>query len=228
MRSGKISAELYNNAFVLCPLCGERKARRTCPAVGQQICTVCCGTKRLKQIKCPSDCVYLASAREHPAAVQLRRQQRDLEAVVPFMRDLNERQSQLFFLVGTFLARYQSPELQPLVDEDVTEATAALASTFETASRGLIYDHRPASLPAERLVSGLKPILAEAGANGGSAFERDAAVVLRRIEGASRALRTKEPSDRGAFLELLGRMIRTPADTDPGTAAPEPSRLIVP
>jgi len=51
---------------------------------------------------------------------------------------------------------------------------------------------------------------------------------LRRIEGASRALRTKEPSDRGAFLELLGRMIRTPADTDPGTAAPEPSRLIVP
>ncbi len=51
-----------------CPLCSQRKARRACPALGHQICAVCCGTKRLTQIPCPSDCVYLASAREHPPA----------------------------------------------------------------------------------------------------------------------------------------------------------------
>src|SRR4029079_6022625 len=61
-----ILAGLYNNAHVICPLCGVRRARRGCPALGKQICAVCCGTKRLVEIQCPSDCAYLATAREHP------------------------------------------------------------------------------------------------------------------------------------------------------------------
>ena len=66
----------------------------------------------------------------------------------------------------------------------MAEAAAALAATFETAARGVIYEHRPASLPAERLATALKPVLAEAGKGSASAFERDAAVVLRRLEEA--------------------------------------------
>ena len=50
-----------------CPLCHTRKPRRACPALNQTICAVCCGTKRLIEIQCPDDCVYLTSAREHPA-----------------------------------------------------------------------------------------------------------------------------------------------------------------
>src|SRR6266478_9335652 len=105
------------------------------------------------------------------------------------MRDLSERQSKLFFLITAFLARYQAPELQTPIDEDVADAMGALAATFETASRGLIYDHRPASLSAERLTVALKPLLAEAGRSTGTAFDRDAAVVLRRIETAARDIR---------------------------------------
>src|SRR5947199_8670073 len=134
---------------VVCPLCGMRRARRGCPAVGKQICAVCCGTKRLVQIKCPPDCVWLASAREHPPAVVVRQQQRDVGLLLHVMRDFSQRQSQIFFLVSTFLVRYEPPELQSLIDDDVAEGMGALAATFETASRGLIYDHRPASLPAE-------------------------------------------------------------------------------
>src|SRR5207247_6809666 len=53
--------KLYNNTTaVLCPLCGTRRARRGCPALSQQICAICCGTKRLVQIQCPSDCTWLA------------------------------------------------------------------------------------------------------------------------------------------------------------------------
>ena len=48
---------------MLCPLCGKRNARRACPALGHLICAVCCGTKRLTEIACPSDCGYLATAR---------------------------------------------------------------------------------------------------------------------------------------------------------------------
>ncbi len=145
------------------------------------------------------------------------------------MRDFNERQSQLFFLVNTLLVGYQPPELQPLIDDDVAEAAAALAATLETSARGVIYEHRPASLPAERLMSALKPLLAEAGQNGGTAFERDAAVVLRRIEEAAREVRVSDAGNRRAFLDLVGRVIRkSDSGSESAHAAPEPTRLIVP
>lgn len=211
-----------------CPLCGARKARRACPALNQQICSVCCGTKRLVEIHCPSDCPYLSSAREHPAAAVVRQQQRDVGRVVHIMRDLNERQSHLFFLAATFLARYEPPELQPLIDDDVAEAAAALAATFETSSRGVIYEHRPASLPAGRLATALKQLLAETAQTISSSFERDAAVILRRIEEAARELRAAAPSQRRALIDLLARAVK-PADPEASASAPlEPSRLIVP
>ena len=187
---------------------------------------MCCGTKRLVEIQCPSDCVYLATAREHPPAAILRRHQRDVELLVRFMRDLNERQSQLFFLIAAFLLRYHPSELQPLIDDDVIEATAALAATFETASRGVIYEHRPASPPAERLATALKPLLAKAGQNGGTPFERDAAVVLRRIEEAACEAHAIDRDNRRAFLDLLGRVIPKSDEPEPPPAASP--RLIVP
>jgi len=213
---------------VICPLCGTRRARRGCPALSKQICAVCCGTKRLTQIQCPSDCAYLASAREHPPAAAIRQQQRDVGLLAQFMRDFNQRQSQMFFLMATFLARYEPLELQPLIDDDVREAAAALAATLETASRGVIYEHRPASLSAERLMSALKPLLAEAGKGAGSSFERDAGVVLRRVEEAAREARALEPDNRRVLLDVIGRvMTRTPADEGAAQPTSEP-RLIVP
>ena len=147
------------------------------------------------------------------------------------MRDLNERQSQLFFLATTFLVRYESGDLQPVIDEDVAEAAAALAGTFETASRGLIYEHRPASLPAHRLATSLKSVLLEAGKNATSSFDRDAAIVLRRIEESARDVRLQDPSSRRAWLDLLGRVIR-PADSAEAATVEggerERPRLIVP
>jgi hypothetical protein len=146
------------------------------------------------------------------------------------IRDFNERQSQLFLLIGTFLVRYEAPELQPVIDDDVAEAMAALAATFETSARGVIYEHRPASLPAERLVAGLKPLLAEAGRGAGTSFERDAAAVLRRIEDAVREVRASDQDNRRAFLDVLARVVRKGDEEAAGEAAEPtpPSRLIVP
>jgi hypothetical protein len=215
---------------VLCPLCGTRRARRGCPALDKQICAVCCGTKRLVQIKCPSDCAWLVTAREHPPAAIVRQQQRDVGLLVQFLRDFSQRQSQLFFLITTFLVRYEAPEFQTLLDDDVAEAMSALAATFDTASRGLIYDHRPASVVAERLTTALKPVLAEAGRGAGSAFERDAAVVLRRVEEAVGDIRALDQGNRKAFLDLLGRVVTKTPDpgTEPAGDASDRPRLIVP
>jgi len=215
---------------VICPLCGTRRARRGCPALGKQICAVCCGTKRLVEIQCPGDCPWLASAREHPPAVAVRQQQRDMGLIMECMRDFSRRQSQLFLLVTTFLVRYEAPELQRFVDHDVTDALSALAATFETASRGVIYEHRPASLAAGHLMSALKPVLADAGQGGGTPFERDAVVVLRRVADSASRVRALEAGSTRAFLELLGRVIQ-PTDgekPDETTAAQDAPRLIVP
>jgi hypothetical protein len=182
------------------------------------------------QIQCPADCAYLTSAREHPAAATVRRQQQDLGLLVGFMRDLNQRQSQLFFLVTMFLVRYEPGDLQPIIDDDAAEAAGALAATLETSARGVIYEHRPASLPAERLMSALKPVLSEAGGpNAGSAFERDAAVVLRRVEEAARRIREHDTGNHRAFLDLVGRVMKKSDETSGGGGSKsEPSRLIVP
>ena len=217
-----------------CPLCGTRRARRSCPAVGQRICPVCCGTKRMVEISCPSDCGYLVSAREHPASVVVRQQHRDVAFVTQAIRDLSERQAELFFLVATTLAQHQPEALQPLIDDDVVEAMTALAGTFETSARGVIYEHRPASLPAERLAAALKPVINEAGRGLGSSFERDAASVLRGIASAAREAAAADPSNRRAFLDMLRRVLdRTApaAGSHSAAAAPpaaETSRLIVP
>ena len=222
-----MGAKVHDNAVVACPLCQERKPKRACPAVGQQICTVCCGSKRLVQIDCPADCVYLASAREHPAAADVRRHRRDAGRMIEAMRDLSERQSDLFLLVCSFLVGYKSPELHPLVDQDVADAAAALAATLETSARGVIYEHRAASLPAQRLASALKPVIDQAGGPGGTAFERDAAVVLRRLEASVHAMRADEPSRARPFLDLLARTT-TASAAEATPAAAEGPRLILP
>ena len=203
-----------------------------CPALNDQICAMCCGTKRMVEIRCPSDCPYLATAREHPPAVVVRQQRHDLGLLVEFLRDLNARQSQLFFLIGALIARYKPSELESIVDDDVVQAAGTLAATYETAARGVIYEHRAASIPAARLATALKAALTETAGAGGSAFERDAAVILRRIEQAARRVNEAGSPDSRAFLALLDRVVSRPPDGNDRNDTPvEPageSRLIVP
>jgi len=228
MSSTGVRGGLYNSSAVLCPLCGLRRARRGCPALDKQICAVCCGTKRLVQIQCPSDCTWLASARQHPPAVVVRRQQRDVGMLVHVTRDFSERQSQILLLLATFLLQYGADDLHGLIDDDVAEAVSSLAATLETAARGVIYEHRPASLPAERLGTALKRLLAEAGKETPSSFDRDAAVVLRRIEEGVRDAHAADMPNRRAFLNLLSRALPKRGDVDAAESPADQPRLIVP
>ena len=75
----KDSRLVGHNPRCVCPPCGARRARRGCPALADQICAVCCGTKRLVQIECPADCAWLgerprtsAGGRRPPATARHR------------------------------------------------------------------------------------------------------------------------------------------------------------
>jgi hypothetical protein len=209
-----------------CPLCRSRKARRACPALNQTICPVCCGTKRLTEIQCPDDCPYLTSAREHPAAVVKRQQEHDVAILLPTLQGLTERQYQLFFLFQSLIARHTPEGFARLVDDDVAEAAAAVASTLETAARGVIYEHTAQSRVAQRLANEMKTMLAEMRQQGATVYDREAAIVLRAIEKGARETRKMEPGDT-SYLTLMARLLlrnRTSAAQPPA----EPGSLIIP
>jgi hypothetical protein len=207
---------------MLCPSCGQRKSRRACPALGANICPVCCGTQRLVEIKCPADCGYLASAREHPSAIVRRRQERDVEELLPTIRHLTERQYQVFFLFHTLIARFTPQGFTGLVDTDVADATSAVAATLETAARGVIYEHTPQGPPAQALATELKTMLAQMREQGAKVFDREAAIVLRAIEQGARGSTASDASPT-RYLDLVARLLdmtRSPAPPPADRASP--------
>src|SRR6266487_51153 len=52
-------------ASVKCVYCHTSKGKRTCPALGGLICSVCCGEHRLISINCPADCPYLEAGTDY-------------------------------------------------------------------------------------------------------------------------------------------------------------------
>ena len=211
-----------------CPSCGQRKGRRECPALRASICAICCGTKRLVEIRCPETCSYLVSAREHPAAVVKRQQESDVAVLLPTISHLTERQYQLFFLIHSVIARHKPEALSRLVDEDVAEAAAAVAATVETAGRGVLYEHRPASLPAQRLAKEMSAMLEEVRGHGTKIYDGELAITLRAIERGARETR-KQSGDDTAYIALVARLLHVRrGQTSPDDAAQPTSSLILP
>ena len=191
-----------------CPVCNQRKGRRACPALRQTICTVCCATKRLVEIDCPADCPHLAAAREHPAAVVKRQQERDVALLLPTIHELTERQYQIFFLFHTAIARHTPEGFARLNDDDVADAAGALAATFETAARGVIYEHTAGSIVARRLADDLRAMLEEMRKQGAKVFDHEISVVLRAIERGARETRTQAGGATDSYLTLIGRLLQ--------------------
>lgn len=209
---------------MLCPQCGRRRAKRACPALRQDICAVCCGTKRLVEIRCPADCVHLAAARQHPAAAVRRQHEADLHTLMAALGPMSEGQLQLFFLIQSYLLKPPPAGTPRLVDREVADAATAVAATLETASRGVIFEHRAETPAGQRLAAELQAVLAEAGKGGGSRFEREAATVLRAVARAA-----GEPVGKAAaartYLDLVGRILR---EGSPEPTQPEPPTIILP
>ena len=132
---------------------------------------------------------------------------------------LNEHQLELFFVLQTFIMRFRPTSSGTLADADLASAVGALAASFETSARGVIYEHQATSPTAEELRRGLKNVLGEIGRGGGTRFETQAAAVLRGIErGASHQV-----SDIGdgsvEYLTLVARILRE-QPPEPVSASP--------
>jgi len=145
---------------VSCPICEKRKAARFCPAKGEKICAVCCGTEREVMIDCPSDCSYLVAAHRYEDE-----HQRSLPADAPLLdekipQDIVHAHQQLMAALAFSIAKFCA--VQPAaVDTDVLAAIQALAQTYKTLSSGIIYEKPPDALVQRELYAALIAFISE-------------------------------------------------------------------
>ena len=146
---------------------------------------------------------------------------------LPLLQGFSERQARLFLMLAAVVSKHQAEALQTLGDDDVAQAADALASTLETAGRGILYEHRPASLAAARLTSELKAMIDEV-KNAGSALERDAAIALRRLEQAAKTASATTSSTPSVLQQLFARVLAPPSGGDKQDPAGPASSIIFP
>jgi hypothetical protein len=210
-----------------CPICEKRKAARFCPAKGEKICAVCCGTEREVTIDCPSDCSYLVAAHRYEDE-----HRRSLPADTPLLdekipQDIVYTHQQLMAALAFSIAKFCA--VQPAaVDADVLASLQALAQTYKTLSSGIIYEKPPdAPLPRElyaALITLISEIKKQQAERASSAGLKDAElfyllVFLYRMG----LLRTNGRPRSRRFIEFLrGQFPQSPE------LKREESRIIVP
>jgi len=143
--------------MAMCPLCSERSGKRYCPAKGEQICAVCCGTKREIEIDCPSSCGYLKASRAYEAEKPMI--DTELAAKVnKYDESFVQRHNAILMAVNDCVVeeRAASPWL---VDQDVIEAYKALTATMKTLASGIYYESLPESNVRLSLFRRLKTML---------------------------------------------------------------------
>ena len=124
-----------------CPLCSSRAGKRYCPAIAEQICAVCCGTKREVEIDCPSSCSYLKASRSYESEKPIPDPQ-----VAARVHNYDGRFFERYHLILDSVTRSVVEEhagSRLLVDSDVIEVYNSLKTTMKTLSSGIYYESLP-------------------------------------------------------------------------------------
>jgi len=134
---------------VACPICDKRKAARFCPAKGEQICTVCCGTEREVTITCPVDCAHLLAAHryedEHPRHLPADTPLLDEKVPSQIIHTHQHIMGAMAFSIAKFCVSQAA-----ITDAEVLAAIQALAETYKTLRTGIYYEKPPeAPLPRQ-------------------------------------------------------------------------------
>lgn len=136
-----------------CAICGKRPPKRFCPAVGEKICAICCGSGREVTIDCPPDCSYLLAAhryeaehRRPPSAEDF--PYKEIQFPVEFVY---ERWPVVTGIAGTIL--HFQMEHRNINDGSVQLALETLAATYRTLGTGILYE-RPPDAPVARALYG--------------------------------------------------------------------------
>ncbi len=144
---------------ILCKICGQRRARRACPAVGGDICTICCGIEREVSLSCPLDCEYLVEGHRHEKSLAV-----DPKDVCHPKIEISEdfiREHEELLLFAVYSLVKAALRTEGAVDTDVLQALDALIKTQLTSQSGLLYETRAENSIAAAVQRGFSESLAE-------------------------------------------------------------------
>ena len=142
-----------------CPICEKRKPKRSCPAKGARICSLCCGTEREVSIDCPLDCSYLRETREREYVGHLDPKNFPFKEISIDNRFLEEHADLLNSLArGTLEGTLAVPDAS---DADTQQALEALIESYKTLESGIHYERRPDSSYGRAVFDGLRAVIAE-------------------------------------------------------------------
>jgi len=138
-----------------CISCGNRKAKRYCPALRASICPVCCGEKRGVEINCPLDCMYYVEGQKHQQ-LKVMHQRIRKEGAVSYVRraELYNRNPEVFARIEKIFADAFRSDRR-LRNEDTVSALELVKSTLDTEKKGLIYQHQSENSFANELSTGI-------------------------------------------------------------------------
>jgi hypothetical protein len=145
--------------IVLCKICGKRRARRACPAVHGDICTLCCGTEREVSLSCPLVCEYLQQAHQHEKAIPVADKDISYPSVVVSESFLRSNEELLIFCAYALLQA--AMRAAGAIDSDVLTALEALIQTQRTLESGLLYETRAENTIAAGIQRGFSASLEE-------------------------------------------------------------------
>ncbi len=123
---------------VLCKICNKRRARRACPAVRGEICTICCGTEREVSLACPLECEYLQEAHRREKPVPVSDKQLPHSDVQVSEEFLHVHEELVLFCIYSLVQA--AVRTAGALDTDVLAALEALIQTHRTLESGLVYE----------------------------------------------------------------------------------------
>jgi hypothetical protein len=211
----------------LCRICNTRRARRHCPGIGGDICSICCGDQREVNISCPLDCEYLREARLHEKSSPIDPKSLPNQDVRLTEQFLHDHEELVYFCSFTIAdAALRTPAA---VDVDLQNALDALIRTHRTLDSGLVYETRPGDRVAASIQELFERSLAEfqkaRGSEQGLAPYRDAELIgaLVFLQRSALTYTNGRPKGR-AYIDFL--RVRLRIENAPGTGSVAGSLLV--
>lgn len=192
-----------------CLLCRTRKGKRHCPAKNAQICAQCCGEKRVVEIHCPADCPYLAEGQSFQAM-------RKLGAVMDSIEEPHLRER--FYFATSHLGRLLDfieeeivqycKNLRSIQDADIEEAITVVADTYNTESKGIIYEHTTSNPLAQglskQIYQRLETLRSEVSQQGKPLQVKEIQLSLEALQTLAR-FHLNQSTERESYLRFMTR-----------------------
>ena len=94
-----------------CATCGERKGNRFCQGLNAGICSLCCGSKREKEILCIEACEYLKKGKDYQLNREIDKKiSSDLQAETADVFEMEEVADFVMLLERFFVDRFYPDE----------------------------------------------------------------------------------------------------------------------